>query len=244
MGLNRQQVNKYLSGDTVPSAHNLARIATHFQVPVEELLLPEREFKARRTSARQNARRPHRRWTEEAFPGDLAALRRYCGFYHSHFLSPHSPGMIVRALVRFFEGGGEIHSKSIERTPRSDEDGLYISKYEGSVMLRANGIFVVEYETLSKDSLVETILFPSYRHHLNLLTGLTFGVTSRIHRQPFASRAVWKYLGHSIDIRQALKQCGPIRSHERGVDPKIRQILLDGQSESMLTFGPRLNGIA
>ena len=61
LGINRQQLNKYLSGDAFPSLRNLRRITDFFGVDEFEVLLPPPEFATsvllRSTGAKRNRRR-------------------------------------------------------------------------------------------------------------------------------------------------------------------------------------------
>jgi transcriptional regulator with XRE-family HTH domain len=49
IGINRQQFNKYLAGQSQPSANNLRLISTYFHLNSNDLFLPEGEFRAGRT---------------------------------------------------------------------------------------------------------------------------------------------------------------------------------------------------
>jgi transcriptional regulator with XRE-family HTH domain len=225
LGFNRQQFERYLSGKSRPSAHNLKRIADALEIPVEDLVRPHGEF------VNMHARLPHPRESlpvlEPAFPGDLRKLRSLLGFYHSHFQVPGAPGVVFRSLVSLYEQDGRIMSKSIERRSNRDTMRGYISKYRGLASFLGNCIFIVEFEYLSGDSIVETILFPPYRKTLDTMTGMTFGVTSRVHRQPFSSRVMWKFLGVSVDPRQALAHCGRVALAHRALDPAVRRFFME-----------------
>ncbi|TXH37606.1 MAG: XRE family transcriptional regulator [Rhodospirillaceae bacterium] len=245
IGMNRQQFNKYLSGESLPSAHNLRRIALYFDVASDELFLPAAEFNTRHGGriARPDPQKgdAFSRIMAQAFPGDLRRLRPLLGFYHSYFLVPHSPKSIVRALLCLEENDGRVYSKDIERSSigTSIRQRGYLSKYDGIVSYLGNCIFILEFESLTADTLTETILFPSYRKRLDILTGMTLGVTSRVHRQPFSSLIAWKYLGQNIDMRRALSQCGSLAESDRSIDPNIRAFLLSGDQPTSMSFDPR-----
>lgn len=101
-----------------------------------------------------------------------------------------------------------------------------------------NCIFVTEFEYLSGDSLVETILLPPYRKTLDTMTGMTFGVTSRVHRQPFSSGVIWKFLGVAINLREGLTRCGRASLTDRALDPAIRRFFTDGNSGPVASTSP------
>ena len=75
-------------------------------------------------------------------------------------------------------------------------------------------------------------------HKLNILTGLTFGMTSEVYRQPFASPIAWKYLGNSVDVKEQLKLCGSYPIDDVRIDPRIRKYLQAKGAASTLSFNP------
>lgn len=246
IGINRQQFNKYLSGESHPSAHNLRRIALYFNLPAEDLLLPVPDFK-RRHGAEYTAAAPGgdpvSTTMAKAFPGDLRRLRPLLGFYHSHFLVPQSSAVIMRSLINLVEVDGRVYSKSIERmgvgTTLTGRGRGYLSKYDGLVSHLGNCIFILEFESLTTDTIAETILYPSYRKRLDVLTGMSLGVSSRVHRQLFSTLIAWKYLGQTIDTKDALSRCGLIAKEDRSLDPAIRTFLLSKDMPSIMSLTPR-----
>jgi transcriptional regulator with XRE-family HTH domain len=236
LNFNRQQFARYLSGESRPSHHNLRRIADGFGIGVDDLLRPNPGLASRGVAATAEHRRD--RLLDRAFPGDLQKLRPFLGYYHMHFLVPYAPGSIVRSLTCLSMDGAKTCSKTIERSSLTEGTIGYLSKYEGVVSYLGNCIFLVEFETLSNDSIVETVLFPSYRKKLDILTGLTFGVTSQVHRQPFASPVAWKYLGRTIQIRDAISVCGTFAGSDRSIDPRVRKFLRSEDSSRILTLNP------
>ena len=236
LGFNRQQFARYLTGDSRPSAHNLKRISDGLEIPVADLVKPHSEFLS--LYGRGSTQRQTLPLIDRAFPGDIKKLRPLLGYYHGHFESPSSAGLIVRSLVRLIEYEGRVTSTSIERGNDRDDNGGYLSKYQGLVSYLGNCIFVVEFETLTGDSIVETVLFPPYRKKLDLMSGLTFGVTSRVHRQPFASGVIWKFLGKTIDKRSALGRCGRVALSDRTLDPNVRKFFASGEARLVTSAKP------
>ncbi|MEM7171111.1 MAG: helix-turn-helix transcriptional regulator [Pseudomonadota bacterium] len=241
IGINRQQFNSYLSGRSKPSGHNLTRISAYFEVAVVALDDPHEEFcKARGAyGADSFIADKDRFWNmaNHALAGDRNALRKHLGYYHSYFVSPQVGEKVMRALVCLFESEGRFFTKSIER---SNQDGPHalISKYDGVATCLNERIFVVEFESLSRDSLVETILYPSYRRKLTYLSGLTLGSSSFRHRAPFATPVVWRFLGRTIDTRKSLEACGLLDLNSRDTDPVVRSIF--SKTTEMLNLSMRV----
>ena len=228
IGINRQQFSKYLSGASQPSAYNLNQICDHFSIRSADLFLPADEFAGRiefrSGRAGKNTKPTSSQLFRRAFPGDRKGLTRYLGYYVTHCHSFSWNGYILRAVSWLYEQDGLICSKTIERTHYPDEGNLFLSKYDGQVSLMGNRIFVVEYQGLADDAIVETVLYPSSRSQLTLLRGVTFGLSSK-QRKPYVSRCVWKYIGSNIDIKTALKSAGLYRIDSGHVDPKVMRIL-------------------
>ncbi len=229
VGLNRQQFNKYLSGISEPSSRNLRRICDFFGVEQAYMSLPHLDFvaylKARAYSAEpQPEPRSVMALVSAAFPSPGPALRRYAGYYHSHFYSLGYPGNIIRSLICFYERDSRMCSKSIERLPddsRRRKRG-YITKYDGLVAYISDRIFVVEREALLGNAVASTILYPTYRSHVTVLSGLTFGVPTRKPRHPACTRVIYEYLGRDVDRRAALAACGLFAADSAAVDDEIK----------------------
>lgn len=228
ININRQQFNKYLSGATKPSSHNLHRICEHFQVQLADLYLSYDEFATRiqfRTVNKPSLQRGLPQGIfDRAFPGDARALRRYVGYYLSSGHSFSWPGYILTALVCIYEHDGMFLSKSIERVKDPNDGNRYLSKYDGFVSFLGERIYVMEFQSLAEDALVETVLFPTGRSQLTTLRGVTFGISSKNHN-PYVSRVIWKYLGRSIDPRTALNTIGLTPIGSLSLDPKITNYL-------------------
>lgn len=236
VGINRQQFGRYLNGENQPSGHNLHRLARHFGIPTDDFLLEPGEFAARYGALPRESLRPDliRAIASKAFPGDLASLRRYCGYYHIYHLTPRLPSQIHKALVHLHERDGKVFSKSLERSVPDNFGMPRLSKYVGLAGFLSGYIFVLEFEHLSEDVVTETIMFPAYRAKLDLMTGLTFGMTSEVRRQPFASRVVWKYLGDAPDLKTAIRDCGAFPDTSAKIEPRIRRTLM-GTPGGLLT---------
>ena len=234
IAINRQQFNKYLSGASQPSARNLRKICEHFHTHQSELYLPHAEF-AELLSLRgyasdrlsEQAGSPEQ-LLKRAFPGNRRALSRYLGYYltHSHALSWE--GYILRTLVCLYEREGMILNKTISRVKDPKDGTLFMSKYDGYVSWLGNSIFLIEFQNLAQDAVVETILHPDIRSQSNLLHGLSLDMSSK--RQiPYVTRTIWKFLGATIEPRSTLQSLGVYPPNTRALDPQILQTLNDSQ---------------
>lgn len=225
IGINRQQFNRYLNGSGMPSAHNLRRIARHFDLSEETLFATPSAFdKAIRSTLPDQGDR-----TAEAFlapyRNQQKNLRRYLGFYHSFFCTPSWEGRIFCSLVRFTEKDGLITCRSYENATSGDESVKQISRYQGLVTLRGNRIFITEHEQAHEGSVAQTILYTAHRQQLKYLRGMTMGVAWRPYPHPYAARTIWKKLSERVSAREAIAACGTYPAQSLQIEPTIRNHL-------------------
>ena len=225
IGINRQQFIRYLSGGGMPSAHNLRRIARYFDLTEADLFSGHEEFARRHIFSRKRTDSGPVDLMTGPFRDQAKTLRRYLGFYHSHFQTPTWDGMILRSLIWLYEKDGYVMSRSVERVVAEDGSVNQKSRYEGMVSQRGNRVFVVEHEMVRDGSIVETILTPSHRQQVKFLRGMTIGVAWRPHVSPYASRAIWKRIESKVTLREALKACGAFSCQSRNLDPNVRSYL-------------------
>jgi transcriptional regulator with XRE-family HTH domain len=225
IGINRQQFNRYLNGGGMPSAHNLRRIERYFDLPEAQLFAEHEDFTRRHILNHQRTASGPLDLMTSPFRDQTQVLRRYLGFYHSHFQTPTWDGMILRSLIWLYEKDGYVMSRSLERVHAKDGSVHQRSRYEGMVSQRGNRLYVVEHEMVRDGSIVETILTPSHRQQVKFLRGITIGVAWRPHVSPYASRAIWKRIDTKVTLREALKACGAYGQTSRHIDPTVRSYL-------------------
>ncbi|MDA7965453.1 helix-turn-helix transcriptional regulator [Ruegeria sp.] len=225
MGLNRQQFNRYLNGTSMPSAHNLRRIARHFDLTEEQLFAPADAFEStlRRTQP-QTDETPSEAFLAP-FRGQYKNLSRYLGYYHSYFCTPSWEGRIFCALIRIAEKDGLITVSSRENATSRDKSLRQISRYEGLATMRGNRIFVTEHECTREGSIAQTTLYSAHRQQLKYLRGMTMGVAWRPYPHPYATKTIWKRLDERVSARHALSACGIYSEQSTKIDPTVRKYL-------------------
>lgn len=212
----------------MPSAHNLRRIARHFDLSEPDLFADHNEFTRRHILNQKRIASGPVDLMIGPFRDQTQTLRQYLGFYHSHFQTPTWEGKILRSLIWLYEKDGYVMSRSVERVIAKDGSVNQKSRYEGMVSQRGNRVYVVEHEMVREGSVVETILTPSHRQQVKFLRGMTIGVAWRPHISPYASRSIWKRIDSKTTLREALKACGAYSPESRNIDPTIRTFLKDG----------------
>lgn len=232
IGLNRQQFARYLNGAARPSAHNLARIGQFFGVTPADLYQPHGQF------TRASAPPPHRSMRRggqtltSVFPGDLAELRRWCGYYHIHFWSPSQPDRVMRALVHLYEQDGMVRSHTVERM-RHPETGLVSrAHFVGLVSGSGETLFLVERGLRKGRDVSEAILQPAHRDSRRWLTGILLAYSWRYGR-PYASRCVWKRLADGANPRRAVQRCAAFPKNSREIDPIVMEHLASDHGDGV-----------
>lgn len=236
IGLNRQQFNKYLSGQSRPSRANMRRICDFFGVTEAEILLEPSQLRnlvsvRTRPLAETSLGAPLAHL--DRLRRNSAGLERYVGHYFRYFYSFSNAGRIMKSLGRFYLSEGQAYWKNVELVR---DDGLgparAVAKYEGAAFLLTNRIYVVEYETMQVNNVTQMTLYPSYRSGIGQLTGVQTGGPTRRGRHPGASKVLLEYLGQSIDVKKALYASGLFRPDDpaipNGVDQHIRNEIPDG----------------
>ena len=224
--LNRQQFNKYLSGQVRPSRHNMRRICDFFGVTESEMLLDHDRLveiiSLRRRPIPGNDLSEPLRHIAHLFETS-GRLDRYVGFYFRYYYSFSYPGYLTKSLARISEKDGRFYWSNLEiiGDPNSGQRPA-VSKYKGVLLFLADRIFVVEYHALLKNSITEMILYPSYRARMSYLTGIQTGAPAIRGRRPAASLVLLEPLGRSIDIRKAIRSAGLFREDSGAIPATIR----------------------
>lgn len=231
MDINRQQFSKYLGGISLPSNRNMRKICSHFNVRISDLHLPHNEFQfSDAVQSREFAEQHHQKAAslQSAFENQHFQMKKFLGTYLAHFYSFSWPGKIICALTILEEKDGIAVSKTIERVRDPRDNSLFLSKYSGQATMLGGRIFVIEFQSLAKDAIVESILYPMSRSQLTYMQGQTFGISSR-RRHPYMAQTVWKFLGSNADLKESMKLTGLYDPDSRQIDPKIRMLLGEPQ---------------
>lgn len=239
IGMNRQQFNKYLNGTTFPSNHNLRRICEFFRIDETEILLPGVEFAeiigaGARTAADRDSPRFSVGGLADRYPGSGERLRRYLGFYFSHYPSPAYPGMVIRSAARIYERDGDCFERTIERLDDKSKPARQVTvcKYWGNAIHTDDRIYIAHLRSTVHQVLSLSILYPSHRRAITLLSGVFVSVSGGPGRQPFASRVVYEYLGPEPNLRKLVRACGIYPRDSAEISTAIRDRLQNDVPES------------
>jgi transcriptional regulator with XRE-family HTH domain len=228
LNINRAQFNRYLNGTSQPSNHTLERICDFFGVEPAEIYLPREHF-------HQIVQvRPKQRTERAVYVDHIARLQhlsagkfdKYLGYYYEYYQSMSAPDKVLRGLVHIFQHNGVVYHERLERFPQHPNlDQTYKCKYIGSTFYLNDRIYLVDYESLSGNEIVQTVLFPTYRNRVARLSGLMLGVAASNQRAIACTRVVFEFLGKDIDVRKAMRLCGLFEPQSGAIDASILKVI-------------------
>ena len=243
LGINRSQFNKYLSGASNPSRHIFKTLCDFFGVEKHEFLMPHDEFEKliRLRGASGSNVAAYTPFLDHLVRRSRSDLSEYDGYYFEYSYSLTAPGFILRSLMQITTQGRATICYRLENMARPEQgDGRTRSRYRGLVFYLNDRIFLVDYDTLTRDEICHTILYPSFKSRLTRLSGLKLGVSSSKQREPLCTRVVLDGLGNKIEARNALRQCGLFEPGADEIDPEIHSMIVNsiGEDDFHLRVAP------
>ena len=242
-GINRHQFERYLVGTTSPSMHTLRRICDFFGLEDHELLLDQRAFAELVRIRPPRLQRTRDRLAEFmsalADDLDLAAARRYVGFYHLYFQPDRLVPEVHRCLMRVTLADRCLVSKTLERYPTGAAGLPSAVKYTGIVLPRGNNLIAMDRQINSSDSVFFSVLYGTGYSELTYLSGIVLGISPDASRTTYSLRTVWHFLGTDIRIRERLAQCGQIPLDAPELGAYLRHCIQNDLGAGDPAFMPR-----
>ncbi len=226
-GINRQQYNRYLSGQSSPTLSTLRRICDFFGLEDHEIFLDHKTFASiirLRPPVCRNTEDPISEFVRNMSPQyghQEDPMRKYEGYFHSYIQLNDAPQKLLRSLVSIRHNGLGWVSKSIERYPASVHTVPNRIKYRGIAFFKAARVILMEQEIVSRQSTWTTVMYPTDFDDPNILSGLSMGISPESLHDIMCFRTIWEFLGKQTDLRSALRACGMIDQ----MDPSIPKCL-------------------
>ncbi len=231
LDINRAQFNKYLSGQSVPTPHNVKRICDFFGVDDTEIVQPPEAF-ARLIGLRAKGEGraallpPFTHLERLRTLSSDEQMRNHAGYYFEYYHSMSSPGHILRSLVHLREEDGYWGYERTERLQGPDAPSGHLRcRYLGLAFLLQGKLFLTDYESLTANEITQTVLTASFQNRVTRLNGLKLGVSSNDARAACCTRVVWDYLGTEVRRVNCYRQLGLFAPDHPGIDAGIRQRL-------------------
>ncbi|KAF1018580.1 MAG: hypothetical protein GAK30_03603 [Paracidovorax wautersii] len=233
VGINRQQFNKYLAGSHAPSRRNLARIARHCGLTVEDMDRPADEFLRRlrqqEESAGATVAPAHFQTLAALARGCASDLKPFLGTYFRYHRSSIYAGSVLRAVTVIYQEGDCIRYVTVEsmrvRDDHGNEDRCRFT-YRGICYLLGQRLFMCDYERRQCNEMTTTILMPQFRTPIKYMLGLVAGIAATAYRQPFAARVAFHKLSDDPHVsRNTLRQAALIAPEDPSIPAAVRTYL-------------------
>lgn len=228
--INRQQLNKYLSGESRPSAQTLDRLSRFFSVSISDLLLPpDRLNDLRKTkSSRDELPEPLLNALPSLFTKDSGmqeTLAGYCGIYYSYIAAKNNEGF-YRTLLQIYAYQGHFYSKELQVFSAQGERNCDypIHKFSGMLFLSGHRLHLVsiEHPDSSNTTLAMSIFYPSTYPKKDLLIGKIVTVSNFWSRRINSSAHILEYAGSQSPTKAQLKRCGYFERDDLDVSEIVR----------------------
>lgn len=225
-GINRHQLQRYLSGTAFPSLHTLRRLCDFFGVEEHEVLMPADQFaklvKVRPPQLHKTRDRIAEYMDDFVKAQDTEAAERYVGYYHSYFQPNRKVPEIQRVLTRIAMVDRCLVTKTLEFYPAGTAGLPRVVNYEGIAYASPTTLTIIERRPRELTSTFFTILYGAGPNELSYLSGLVMGVAPDSSRDIYALRACWRYLGREVNVLSKLRQCGQFPRDDAGISNYIR----------------------
>jgi transcriptional regulator with XRE-family HTH domain len=231
IGINRQQFNKYLAGQHVPSQFNLNLICKYFDVSFAEIIssdmkIPENQHPSEYLfgfRAFENSKILQ----EMMISNDKARLLGFVGTYFKYHHSSIYKGQIVRAITVIKPFGELFAYANLERfpnqggAPRHD----YVFKYRGFVFCLEDRLFLTDFEAVQKNELTFSIYTPIVRNPTRFMFGVTSGIAANLYREPYVSKSVLDFRSREKPTRDMMRQTTVIDINDPSLPQEARDYL-------------------
>ena len=230
LGINRQQFNKYLKGDHLPSAKRRRMMCEFFGVPEDEMFTPasERVSVAKRAATQQSTfdiSIQNLKRLEEAARTFLPRGQPYHGlkdgFYYCYFPMQNNDEFLVRSLVKIkaLRGMTAFVRHTFFRSAIFPSKVIARGRHRGFILPSENESYLVGINCAAP-------------HHLSVLTvprapdsidqvfrglALTRGISGT-----YSCRHCLEYLGTSLrDVRPKLALAGVVKRTDPSIHPSV-----------------------
>ncbi|WP_120502382.1 helix-turn-helix transcriptional regulator [Roseovarius sp. EL26] len=230
LGINRQQIHRYLNGENRPSMRVMREICDYFGVEESELLLDHASFKSLISLRKPRVAEmdPFGEYIAKIHrinPDAYENMKPYLGYYRSYFLPADFPGKILCSLVKLHSKHGFVYLKNVENYSSATRRSRRTLKFTGVVFHTGERIMAHEREVKAGQMMWTTVLHPPNTDQTNLLTGLTMGVSSSAIRDIACYRVVWEPLPAPVNLRNALGSCGLFDVTDECIPSDIREAI-------------------
>jgi transcriptional regulator with XRE-family HTH domain len=195
LGINRQQFNKYKSGQHLPSRRNIAAISAYFGVSEKDLFLEPVAFN-RIYGSRDNAMlrianyAAGFRGCNEAVKTTADRIRDIVGVHLRYQISSIYAGRVLRSVQCFYVRDGLLFYDYVERFNSLDigSKHAFTFRYRGVCTFLDGKLYMFDLESAQQNEHTFAIMTPIARKPREFIFGITSGVAASMSREAFATR--------------------------------------------------------
>lgn len=240
LGINRQQFNKYLSGQHLPSPANIRLIADHFGLGPEVLFSEPERFRAlvdgNFFAVMDHLRHAPQvaRFLDTVMVSTRIEMGEHVGCYDRYQYSSIYSHKILRSAFCIYRNGDFLNHYYVERFPSHDDPSrtAYIFKYHGFTFPVEDRVFTIDFESVQRNEFTFGIFSNVQRSAKRFMFGIISGVAATMFRQPFATRAVLHYRRPGLLTRTELHATATLDMNDPSIPREARDYL--GESPDMI----------
>jgi transcriptional regulator with XRE-family HTH domain len=243
--INRQQFNKYLRGEHLPSRRNRARIASYFKIAEKDLFLDSDTFEAaygRRQSPLLSFLVSARELNElmPSVEAGAKSMRDMLGIYLRYQCSSIYEKRVLRSILRIEEIDGFIQYQYLEHFQDLDLPlkTAYRFRYQGVCLFVEERLFLIDAEVVQRNEMTFGVFIPIVRKPQRFLFGLTMGVAATAFREPYATRVALEFLDQGAIKPSHLRLARALAPEDPAIPFEIKAYLGIGNSR----FGEIIRG--
>ncbi len=228
VGINRQQFNKYLAGNSIPNALTLRKICTFLGIQEQSLF-----FDDEANVINSNISKEVPGFLHGGLPGFLASARKHfdlqvpdlpAGFYHCFFPLHNVPGMLVRGLVVIRQEGKQKGFVRLTVFPSSGKSSRPLAKgrHKGVILANEKEVYFVGINRYPPGQLSLMTLERSDGTSNGFFTGM---VLTRSGKTLISSRFCLIYADQQRDVRKLIGELGIIHETDANLESVVMATL-------------------
>lgn len=228
VGINRQQFNKYLAGNSIPNALTLRKICTFLGIQEQSLFFDDEPHTIGPISNKELPGFSH-----GGLPGFLTSARNHfdfhvldlpSGFYHCYFPLHNVPGMLVRSLVQIRQEGKQRDFVRLSVFPSSGKTSRPLAKgrHKGIIFANEKEVYFLGVNRYPPGQLSLMTLERPDGTSNGFFTGM---VLTRGGKTLISSRFCLIYADQRRDVRKLVKELGIIHESDANLESVVMATL-------------------
>lgn len=231
VGINRQQFNKYLAGNSIPNPLTLRRICTFLNIQEQSLFFEEKAEKASAVNSDSNKEWPSS--LRDGLPGFLTSIKKHfdfhvkdlpAGFYCCFFPLHNVPGMLVRSLVVIRQKGNQKDFVRLTVFPSSGKTSKPLAKgrHKGIIFTNEKEVYFLGVNRYAPKQLSLMTLERSDGISNGFFTGI---ILTRSGKTLINSRFCLMYADQQHDVRKLIRELGIIHESDANLESVVMATL-------------------